>query len=240
MILYKHNQIGDAKMSIRWSTKNKKLVELSRKLGLKHNQVISFDLPAGYTCPAASLCQSFAHRETGRIRDGKDAEFRCYAASVESAFTNSRKAHWSNFEAIKGKTSKEIARIISESLPKNTKIVRIHSSGDFFNKTYFNAWIMVAKQNPEIIFYGYTKILDYVKAEKPSNFKLVYSYGGKHDSLRTDEPTCFVVKSESDAKRLGLHVACPKDDPANDYEYIMQGVSFAIILHGTQPAKKRS
>lgn len=226
-------------MSFHWSTENRKLVELARLLNLKKGEVVSFDLPAGYTCPMANACLSYAHKYTGKIRDGKESQFRCYAASSESAFTNTRKAHWRNFELLKGLGSNQMANAILESLPKKAKVVRIHASGDFFNKTYFNAWLKVAKARPDIQFFGYTKVLEYAKASKPSNFNLVYSYGGKQDSLLSNEPTCYVVKNESEAKKLGLPVACPDSSKADDYFYIINKISFAIILHGTQPAKKR-
>ena len=98
------------------------------------------------------------------------------------------------------------------------------------------AWVRVAEMHPEITFFGYTKIVEYVNAVKPNNFRLVYSFGGALDQLITNEPTCRVVKSVAEADSLS--VAC-QINPADDYDYIMAGVSFAIVIHGVQPAKVR-
>ena len=223
-----------------FSKGNRKLNELAKDLGLAKSQVVSFDLPAGYTCPNASECLSKADKVTGKITDGKSMKFRCYAASGEARFKNVRLAHWQNFEAIHGLSTDEIANLILSELPKGVKIVRIHASGDFFNKSYFNAWVRVAGSRPDIIFFGYTKVLGYVSAGKPQNFKLVYSFGGKQDSKLTTEPTCFVVSDISQAILKGIKIACPETKSANDFQYILRGESFALLVHGTQPAKSKA
>ena len=221
-----------------FSTHNSKINKLAKTLGLKKNQVIAFDLPAGYSCPAADACQSFSDKETGKITDGENCRFRCYAASIESAFTPSRRAHWRNFDILRKLTQAQMVELILKELPKNVKIVRIHSSGDYFSKRYFQAWVEVAKVRTDVRFFGYTKILNYVRANKPDNFHLVYSFGGKMDSKKTCEPTCYVVKDIAEAIVRGLEVSC-LNNPADDFDFIMEGKTFALCLHGTQPAKKR-
>lgn len=224
-------------MALNFSKHNRKLNELAKSLNLKNSQVVAFDLPAGYTCPMADKCKATAHRVTGKITDGAHMKFRCYASSLESAFSSVRNAHWQNFDAIKGMTSEAMATLILKELPKGVKVVRIHSSGDFFSRDYFTAWLQVAKNRPEIQFFGYTKVLDYVQATKPQNFKLVYSFGGKMDSQLTNEPTAYVVLNADEAKAKSLQVACPDEAPANDFFHVMAGRTFALCLHGTQPAK---
>lgn len=221
-------------MTLRFTNGNRKIKELAEMLGLSKNQIFSFDLPAGYTCPMADKCLSFANRENGKITDGKNCQFRCYAASLESAFTNTRKLHWENFDTLKA--SSNMANLILSSLPATMRIVRIHASGDFFSEEYFQAWVKVAQARPDIKFFGYTKILNYVKASKPENFKLHYSFGGKMDKFITDEPVAYVVKSKDDANNLNVRIACA-EHPADDYAFIMRSEPFALMLHGTQPAK---
>ena len=223
---------------LHFSKGNRKLNELAKDLGYRNSQVVSFDLPAGHSCPMASECKSRADRTTGKITDGKDIKFRCYAASIESAYSSVRKAHWENFDAVRGLSSDKIAELILSELPKGVKVVRIHASGDFFNLNYFNAWVQVSASRPDIRFFGYTKVLKYVSAGKPSNFKLVYSFGGKQDDLLTNEPTCYVVPDLQGAILKGVAVACPETKSANDFEYILRGESFALIIHGTQPSRK--
>jgi hypothetical protein len=226
------------KNKLHFSTGNRKINELAHSKGLKNNQVVAFDMPAGYTCPAADKCQSFANRENGKITDGDNCQFRCYAASIESAFSSSRKAHWKNYDALSGLSLDEMVKLILSELPKDVKIIRIHSSGDYFSKRYFQAWVKVAELRPDVKFFGYTKILNYVNADKPDNYHLVYSFGGKMDSKRTCEPTAFVVKNIVEAIVKGLTPSCI-DNPADDFDFIMEGKTFALVLHGTQPAKKK-
>jgi hypothetical protein len=67
------------------------------------------------------------------------------------------------------------------------KYIRIHDAGDFFSKDYAMAWIDIAKSNPMVNFYAYTKEVDLFKTELSemisSNFVLIYSYGGRQDHL---------------------------------------------------------
>lgn len=225
-------------MTLQFSKNNRKLNELAKELGYHNSQVVSFDLPAGHTCPMASECLSKSDKITGKITDGKSMKFRCYAASIEARYTNVRKAHWNNFEVIRKLSAVEIADLILSQLPKNVKVMRIHASGDFFNIAYFTAWGIVALARPDITFFGYTKLLKYVSAPKPSNFKLVYSYGGKQDLNLKTESACYVVSNQAQADKIGVKIACPESKSANDFEYILRGESFAILIHGTQPARK--
>jgi hypothetical protein len=224
--------------TLTFSIGNTKILELAKNLNLKANEVTSFDLPAGYTCPQADNCKSFANRESGKITDGENCKFRCYAASMEARYTATRKAHWRNFDALrKQKTVDDMVQLILSSIPETAKIIRIHASGDFFSKKYFQAWVRVAELCPDIKFFGYTKILPYVNADKPDNFRLVYSFGGKMDSKVTCEPIAYVVKNIAEAIERGIKPACV-DNPSDDFDFIMQGRTFALCLHGTQPAKK--
>jgi hypothetical protein len=124
--------------------------------------------------------------------------------------------------------------LIQQSLP-DSKWVRIHASGDYFNQNYFDAWLTVAKNNPNILFYGYTKAIPlWVKRLKsiPKNFKLTASYGGTHDHLikQYNLRYSLVVKSPEEAKELGLEID-------HDDKLAYGGKkSFALLLHGQQKA----
>jgi hypothetical protein len=64
------------------------------------------------------------------------------------------------------------------------KAVRIHDSGDFFTREYFEAWLLVIRKVPNVLFYAYTKEVQMTKEyELPENFILIYSMGGKQDNL---------------------------------------------------------
>ena len=201
------------------------------------NDTAIFSLPAGWTCPGAAMCLSKSNRITGKITDGKNCSFRCYAASSECLFPNIRKSRWANFEKLKkAKSIEAMEDLINLSLPrKGIKLCRIHASGDFFSQEYFDAWILVAARNPKIIFYTYTKALNFWLARKdsiPNNMKLVASRGGIYDNLIKEYGlrSITVVFSEEAAVVLGLPI-----DHDDKLAWKSNG-DFAILLHGTQPA----
>mgnify|MGYP000373156611 CR=1 FL=1 len=63
--------------------------------------------------------------------------------------------------------------------------VRIHDSGDFFSDEYLDEWLKIADRYPEILFYAYTKEVTRFRERvqnPPSNFRYLFSMGGKLDS----------------------------------------------------------
>lgn len=193
-----------------------------------------FSLPAGHTCPGAKDCLAKANRDTGAIATGKQAVFRCYAVSQENLFRNVRVSRWRNFEALKGLDLLQMFDLIMTSFPRKVKLCRIHGSGDFFNDTYFQAWIMVARNKPDVTFYAYTKMLHFWVKHKsfiPSNLHLNASRGGMFDALidKHGLKSVEVVFSKADARKKGL-----KLDHDDTLAY-SQDKSFALLLHGTQP-----
>lgn len=213
----------------------KQMLKFSRgNAKLQQGEVI-FDLPAGHSCPFANNCLSKADKITGKIKDGTNTEFRCYAASSECTYPNVRVARWHNFELVKGKNRQELVQLIQSSLPGG-HIYRVHSSGDFFNMEYFKAWMDVAKANPSKIFYAYTKAIPFwVKYKQwiPKNFHLNASLGGTHDYLiaKHNLKSVKVVFSTEEAKKLNLEI------DHDDSHAWKSNKSFALLLHGMQPAK---
>ena len=138
--------------------------------------VYEWNLPTGTTCPFALECKVSVDRLTGKF-DIKKGQYRCYAASPER-FPAVREHRWKNFEVVKNGIKPEI--------PKDCKSIRIHAAGDFFNQDYFDMWVEIAKENPEIEMWAYTKSISYwVKRIDgiPSNLILTASYGGRQDHL---------------------------------------------------------
>lgn len=206
--------------------------------------ITTFSLPAGWTCPFASACHSKADRDTGHIRDGRDTRFRCYAASMEARRPSVRHARWFNLRALKKrKTAEEMARLILDSLSPFARLVRVHDSGDFYSQAYFDGWLRVAQERPQTTFYAYTKALPswlarldqvgdgYTPGAVP-NLVLAASYGGTHDHLIKEHGlrSAQVVFSPHEADALGLEV------DHDDSHAMTHGASFALLLHGAQPA----
>ena len=217
---------------LKLSRNNSKMHEVSKALGLKKSAVMGFDLPAGWTCPSAQDCKSKADRNTGRITDGKDCKFRCYAVSAESAFTFARRLRWHNFDLLRdAKTTYRMQNLILASIPANVEILRIHTSGDFFNKAYFDAWVRVACLRSHTTFYGYTKQAQYLEdASMPDNFKIVVSHGGKNSHRAQTHRRAYVM--------FGTNASIPVYNDVKSELHILSGQQgdFGLLIHGTQPA----
>lgn len=220
--------------SIKDDTKNKKLFFGWGNAKLS-DFTATFSLPAGFTCSFAKECHSRADRKTGKITDGKYSKFRCYAASEESVYSSVRKSRWRNYELLKSaKTIEEQINLIQNSLPIGNGNVRVHVSGDFFSESYFVAWLNIAINNPNKIFYGYTKCLPFLvkyKKQIPSNFRFVASKGGTRDDLIESHKLKYseVVLSVKEGHNKGLKIDHDDSLAINNKEK-----SFGLLLHGTQ------
>jgi hypothetical protein len=155
--------------------------------------VYEWNLPTGHTCPFALECLVKVNRETGKF-DNKSKAYRCYAASPER-FPAVRNHRWANYEHVLN-GNKPI-------LPNDCKAVRIHASGDFFNQKYFDMWLEVARENPNVEFWAYTKSLKYWINrinDIPNNLILTASAGGKNDELiqKYQLKQAIVIKEKDD------------------------------------------
>jgi hypothetical protein len=217
---------------LKFGNPNDKLKKMVKRLGVT---LKTFTLPAGYTCPGAKDCLSRADRITGKIKDGPDTEFRCFAASAEAVYPSLRKMVWHNFELIRATLKKGVdalADLICESLPKKFDVVRVHVGGDYFSEKYLQAWIEVAKRNPDKVFYSYSKSLLFIKKYAlPSNLVVTASRGGKYDELIDLHgwKEALVVYSEQEAIDKGLEIDHDDSHAAFGKE------NFALLLHGVQP-----
>ena len=138
--------------------------------------VYEWNLPTGTTCPFALECKVTVDRETGKFNIYR-GQYKCYAAGPER-FPGVREHRWKNFEYVKKGGIPEI--------PSKCKAIRIHASGDFYNQQYFDMWVDLANNNPDIEMWAYTKSLNYWVNrlnEIPQNLIITASRGGKLDHL---------------------------------------------------------
>jgi len=194
-----------------------------------------FDIPAGKTCRGADKCLAFAMKyDTGtKVVDGPNTVYRCFAASQEAQYPAVYAKRHDNLKLLfKALRRGNAAELIDKSINKDLRLTRIHSSGDFFSLDYLKAWLEVARNNPNNIFYCYSKALDYfLDIGLPKNFLLTASYGSKFDHLIDKgyfERVAYVVNTEDEAKARNL----PIDH--DDSRCLMSG-DFALLVHGTQP-----
>ena len=218
---------------IRFTRANSKLKKLEEKIS---KRVDKFDLLAGHTCPFARDCRSSVI--AGKVVDGPDTEFRCYAASLEALYENTFNLHNENTIQIKAlRTKVKIKEGLQAVLPKKADVVRIHSSGDFYSMACFDAWLELARDNPEKTFYAYTKAVSlWAKrlGKIPDNMILTASYGGKHDHLIEKHGLRYVKVVYSKQAALDLNLEIDKDD-FSAYNPGAKSENFALLIHGTQP-----
>ena len=219
---------------------------LERELKFSHGNkklpksTMIFALPAGITCPGAKACKSWRDPDTGKIQDGPQCEFRCYAASQEVCYPNVATKRARNLAALQGLTIPEMVQLFQHYLNANlmraTTHVRWFESGDAFNPQLAKALVLISHHYPELIFYTYSKALMHwmpLLPILPDNFKLTASYGGKHDVL-IDEGhfprNSRVVFSEAEAQLLDLPI-----DHDDRLAWEGKDKPFALLIHGTQP-----
>lgn len=220
-----------------FSKANTKLQKLQAKTG---RVIYSFDLLAGWSCPFSKDCKSRIYNTKNgfKLKDGPNTKFRCYAASCEALRTHTYLRHKTNYDTLRRcKTVNQMYRLLQKYIPLSKEIIRLHSSGDFFNQKYFDAVLLLAQNNPKILFYAYTKAIPYwVKRinKIPQNLILNASYGGTQDNLisKYGLKYCKVVFSTDEAKNLKLPI-----DIDDSIASSRKRGSFALLLHGVQPSK---
>jgi len=220
----------------------------------KLKNTLIFDLPSGKTCPKANECLAYVEMNAKgktELKEGKNSIFRCFAASQENQYPNVYKARKYNLDLIKNSLISDafknnkintidlINKSIQKHITKNIDKVRIHSSGDFFSGEYLRSWLAVARLNPQLKFYCYSKSLHLfgTNISIPDNFFLTASMGGLRDDLIHKgffKRYAIVVNSEAEAIKKGLeHIGKPykidKDDSS-----CFKPDPFALLIHGTQ------
>lgn len=177
--------------------------------------VYEWNLPSGFSCPFAMECLVKVDRETGKF-DNRSNQFRCYSASAER-FPGVREHRWINFDHVRSGKRPEI--------PKNAKAIRIHASGDFYSQAYFDMWLDICRENPDIEFWAYTKSLIYWVNRIysiPDNLVLTASNGGKQDKLIQE----FKLKNVIVVKNAG---ETDRQIDTNDDLARIPGLNFALI-----------
>lgn len=158
-------------------TGNSKLKKTEKYFGVK---IFNFSIPAGndkasgkITCPFAGSCLKL-----------------CYAKKGMYKFSNVERALSKRYEA--SKQADFVDRITNElnKVKKDKQVyVRIHDSGDFYSPSYFQKWLEIARLNPSVRFYAYTKSHSFIRENFyiPENMDLIFSLGSKNDELINTE-----------------------------------------------------
>ena len=123
------------------------------------------------TCPNAGLCavDCYARQGSFNYPNVKNA----YEQRLEISLTADFVPLMNNeirFERIRNK-GKQV-------------IIRIHDSADYYSEAYFDKWLTIMRDNPDVQFYAYSKMVSlHKRTELPSNYTVIFSLGGKEDNL---------------------------------------------------------
>ena len=193
-------------------TQNSKLKKTSKELG---KRVFNFGMTAWKTahgdivCPYAKDCVL-----TKTLDDGKVIQYKCYAQMGMYNFPNVKKAYLWRLEQYK--TDEFVDMVINEIRRKRVEYLRIHDSGDFYDRTYVNKWLKIMELFPDVRFYAYTKSVPlFIRRmdELPSNFDVIFSEGSTHEHLVDKSKHRFssVFNSITDLIRAGYANASELD-----------------------------
>lgn len=200
-----------------WLTQNSKMKKMS---GAK---TYNWGIPAyqakdGFkTCPNAAACAKG-----------------CYATQGAYKFSNVAKV----FEArLKLAQSPNFANIIHDEIRRRkVERLRIHDSGDFFSAEYLERWLFIIRANPSVQFYAYTKMVSMLKQYTldgliPSNFTVIYSYGGTEDKLidKNIDRHSWVFSSVEALQNAGYADAHVDDSVATE-----TNPKIGLVYHGTK------
>jgi hypothetical protein len=237
-------------MTLTYSPANAKLRKLSKAPSMRPwladgRKVYSLDLLSGWSCPFASACLSKVHTGADGKRfviDGPDTEWRCFDTSQEAVYPSVYNMRLRNFDILRqAKSTSAMVDKLLETFPeKSCGVLRVSVAGDIFNPHYFKALTELARLNPDVLFYAYTKSLRYWIADRArvrrlDNLVLTASYGGRDDDLIKRHRLRFarVVYSTYQARQERLPI---DHDDSHAADPVRSGQSFALLIHGTQPS----
>lgn len=83
----------------------------------------------------------------------------CYAMKEQQRWKNVRTSR--DYKYLLSKSSQFVEEVEKELSKFKGKYVRIHASGEFYSQAYVDKWGEIAKKFPNLIFFAYTKKLDF-------------------------------------------------------------------------------
>lgn len=157
----------------------------NRKLG----SIYAINLPAIKTCRKDTPCAKL-----------------CYATKGNFLYPCVKNLYEENMRAFL-EDSTQAENDINSQLPKEG-FVRVHASGDFMNRDYFDMIVRIAKQNKKVRFMAFTKQYEIINSyldegnKLPANLKILFSgwYGLEMDNPH-NLPTAYVeLRKEEDIR----------------------------------------
>ena len=132
------------------------LKNANKKLG---KNIYAFDLPAVVSCPNSDICFKS-----------------CYANKGSYIWKSAKNSNTFNFAIALNDLKYLQKELIKEIIKKKIKVIRIHSSGDFFSKEYFLMWCNIAKHFEDLNIFTYSKAPQIKNLKIPSNLNIIDSF----------------------------------------------------------------
>ena len=150
-------------------TQNRKLKKTSKHFD---KRVFNFGLPAyksntgKVVCRMADECKKF-----------------CYAKKGAYIWSNVFPAFEKRLQI--SMQDNFVDLMVEEIKKKKVEYVRVHDSGDYYDKRYLAKWFKIAELLPNVRFYSYTNEIGMIKNSKdiPKNYDFIFSGSGKQSYL---------------------------------------------------------
>lgn len=158
---------------------------LSSNSKLKKDGIWNFSLPAMF----ADMCDSQGnlHKIT-TCQGAGDCKNFCYASGGCYSFDHVMVKHHRNLQFMYSDPFEFVEQMVMEINKKKTlKFLRWHDAADFLPE-FWPLYKTIMERCPNVQFYAYTKMVPFFKdlqdkGQIPSNFTLIFSFGGKWDNM---------------------------------------------------------
>jgi len=172
---------------------------------LARDRIWTWSLPAWVTtlstgrkmnvCPSAMSCSKLCYARKGTYRF-RNVMAR-HRANLELTLEHPELWMWAMVEELQAR------RFVGAH-------VRIHDGGDFYSEDYLDRWLRIIRYTPHAAFYAYTKEVklfkERVEPDPPSNFRWIYSRGGRWDHLIADtDRQADVFPDRASLEAAGYH-----------------------------------
>lgn len=198
------------------------LLTQNSKIKKSKKRTFNFGIPAYQAADGFKTCPNAAACAVG-----------CYARSGAYRFSNVAQAFERRLKIYLDDPKLFVETMVKEIKKKKAERIRIHDSGDFFDINYTLAWFNIMDMCPDVEFYAYTKQVSMFKSivHIPSNFTLIFSFGGKQDKLIdvNEDRHSAVFESLEELKAAGYADASENDDIA-----IEKNPRIGLVYHGNK------
>lgn len=208
--------------------------------------VINLNFPIEYTCKHTCECYT---------------EKACYAESGCYLYSDNQASYSENFNFFCAVDSETFCKAVQMAIEKmGFKLFRYFTCGDIVNYRFFECMVTIAKENPSVRFWSYTKKYEIVNrwldenGTLPENLTIIFSHWLNHDGSyfpmdnRHNLPTSeFIPLGREELLETVTHV-CPCSDPSvvaccEDCDHpcyeLKNGQSMALCEHSTSATKER-